>query len=90
MVQQFGSEEIPVFVGSRPCRDFSSGYGKGSVENQDCLLRLRCVFFVSFVVRRGSISPTCSTFLEAVHAGLLIIKLLWRLQLVTLQPNREP
>jgi propanol-preferring alcohol dehydrogenase len=50
----------------------------------------RCVFFVSFIVRRGSISPTFPTFSEAVHAGLLIVKLLWRLQLVTLQPNREP
>ena len=29
-------------------------------------------------------------FSETVHAGLLIVKLLWRLQLVTLQPNREP
>ncbi len=37
---------------------------------------VRCVFFVSFAVRRRSISPTFSTFLEAVHAGLLIIKLL--------------
>jgi hypothetical protein len=31
---------------------------------------VRCVFFVSYAVRRGSISPTFSTFLEAVHAGL--------------------
>jgi hypothetical protein len=52
--------------------------------------RSRCVLFVSFAVRRGSIPPTFSTFSEAVHAGLLIVKLLWRLQLVTLQPNREP
>jgi hypothetical protein len=37
----------------------------------------RCVLFVSFAVRCGSISPTFSTFLEAVHAGLLIVKLLW-------------
>jgi hypothetical protein len=35
----------------------------------------RCVFFVSFAVRRGSISPTFSTFSEAVHAGLLIVRL---------------
>jgi hypothetical protein len=51
---------------------------------------VRCVFFVSFIVRRGSISPTFSTFLEAVHAGLLIVKLLWRLQLLMPQPNRAP
>jgi len=50
----------------------------------------RCVLFVSFAVRCGSISPTFSTFLEAVHAGLVIVKLLWRLQLITLLPNREP
>jgi hypothetical protein len=35
-----------------------------------------CVLFVSFIVRRSSISPTFPTFSEAAHAGLLIVKLL--------------
>ena len=54
---------------------------KGSVEIRTLSAKARCVLFVSFAVRCGSISPTFSTFLEAVHAGLLIVKLLWRLQL---------
>src|SRR5271156_1569024 len=51
--------------------------------------KARCVLFVSFAVRCGSISPTFPTLLEAVHAGLLIVKLLSRLQLSIVQPHRD-
>jgi hypothetical protein len=37
---------------------------------------LRCVLFVSFALRCGSIPPTFPTLSETVHAGLLIVKLL--------------
>src|SRR5260370_42707272 len=85
--------------GSHPCCVVSVTYHRPSYFHGDCLPgsrgnqfsdRVRCVLFVSFTIRWRSMSPTFSTFLEAVHAGLLIVKLLWRLQLITLQPNREP
>jgi hypothetical protein len=41
-----------------------------------------CVLRVSFAVRSRSISPTFPTPLEAVHAGLLLVKLLSRLAVV--------
>src|ERR1700730_17110646 len=52
--------------------------GLAAIRKAWCLLKVfdRCVFFVSFAVRHGSVSPTFSTFSEAVHAGLLIVKLL--------------
>ena len=50
---------------------------------------MRCVLFVSFAIRCGSIPPTFPTLSETVHAGLLIVKLLSRLQLSIVQPHKD-
>ena len=53
----------------------------------DCIKRSVSFLSLAEAVRFRQLFQT---FLEAVHAALLIVKLLWLLELIKLQPNREP